>query len=100
HDKNILVHGGRMIITDFGLSLSLDKDTLSITNRVYGRCEYSDPKYLPSPRKREAPIKGTPVDFKDLYDDAWGGDPYSRPDIRKICEKLNYIRLEQDSEMN
>ncbi|KAF0459335.1 kinase-like protein [Gigaspora margarita] len=144
HDKNILVHGGRMIITDFGLSLSLDKDTLSITSRVYGRCEYSDPKYLPSPREykwdkhsdiyslgvlfwelssgvapfkafknrvirmsmhlirgnRETPIKGTPVDFKDIYNDAWGGDPNSRPDIRKICEKLNYIRLEQDSEMN
>ncbi|RIB28355.1 kinase-like domain-containing protein [Gigaspora rosea] len=45
HDKNILVHGGRMIITDFGLSLSLDSVTLSITSRVYGRCEYSYPLY-------------------------------------------------------
>ncbi|CAG8761066.1 17745_t:CDS:1, partial [Gigaspora rosea] len=44
---------------------------------------------------RENPIKGTPVDFKDLYDDAWGGNPNRRPDIREICKKLDYIRLEQ-----
>ncbi|RIB05398.1 kinase-like domain-containing protein [Gigaspora rosea] len=46
HNKNILVHGHRMIITDFGLSLSLDNVAASITSRVYGRCEYSDPKYI------------------------------------------------------
>ncbi|RIB28352.1 kinase-like domain-containing protein [Gigaspora rosea] len=139
HDKNILVHDGRMIISDFGLSLSLDNVALSITSRVYGRCEYSDPLYLPKPHEykwgkhsdiyslgvlfwelssgvapfkalknrvtrmsihlirgnRETPIKGTPVDFKNLYDDAWGGDPNNRPDIREICKKLEYIRLEQ-----
>ncbi|CAG8707522.1 27103_t:CDS:2 [Gigaspora margarita] len=45
--------------------------------------------------KRENPIEGTPVDFKTLYDDSWGRDPKSRPDIREIREKLNNIRLEQ-----
>ncbi|CAG8853903.1 2665_t:CDS:1, partial [Gigaspora margarita] len=44
---------------------------------------------------RETPINGTPVDFKNLYDTAWGGDPDSRPDIREIRKKLDYIRLDQ-----
>ncbi|CAG8848008.1 1814_t:CDS:1, partial [Gigaspora margarita] len=44
---------------------------------------------------RETPINGTPVDFKNLYDVAWGGIPDSRPDIRDICQKLGNIRLEQ-----
>ncbi|KAF0535455.1 kinase-like protein [Gigaspora margarita] len=44
---------------------------------------------------RETPIIRTPVDFKILYDTAWDGDPDNRPDIRKICKKLNDIRLEQ-----
>ncbi|CAG8835514.1 6661_t:CDS:1, partial [Gigaspora margarita] len=35
---------------------------------------------------RETPINGTPVDFKNLYDSAWGGEPDSHPDIREICK--------------
>ncbi|CAG8751738.1 13101_t:CDS:2, partial [Cetraspora pellucida] len=45
-DLNILVHDGRMIITDFGLSKLLDNSTKSITG---GTCAYSDPQYLQSP---------------------------------------------------
>ncbi|RIB29291.1 kinase-like domain-containing protein [Gigaspora rosea] len=45
-DLNILVNGGRMIITDFGLSLPLDNVAASIRSRLYGRCEYSDPQYI------------------------------------------------------
>ena len=109
-----------MIITDFGLSLSLDNVALSITSRVYGRCEYSDPQYIKTASEykwnkysdiyslrvlfwelssgvppfkafknkltkitmhlirgnRETPIIGTPVDFKILYDAAWGDEEF------------------------
>ncbi|CAG8739536.1 7138_t:CDS:2 [Gigaspora margarita] len=44
---------------------------------------------------RETVINKTPIDFKNLYDAAWGGIPDSRPDIKDICKKLNNIRLEQ-----
>ncbi|KAF0515128.1 kinase-like protein [Gigaspora margarita] len=40
-----------MIITDFGLSKSLDDGTESISSGVYGRCEYCDPKYVLNPLK-------------------------------------------------
>ncbi|RIB24414.1 kinase-like domain-containing protein [Gigaspora rosea] len=46
-----LVHEGRMIITDFDLSKSLDDETESISSGVYGRCEYCDPNHLPEPLK-------------------------------------------------
>ncbi|RIB03930.1 kinase-like domain-containing protein, partial [Gigaspora rosea] len=49
HDKNILVHDGRMIITDFGLSKSLYNSSKSVTSKVYGIWEYADPQYLKSP---------------------------------------------------
>ncbi|KAF0561748.1 kinase-like protein [Gigaspora margarita] len=43
---------------------------------------------------REIPIEGTPVDFRNLYCDAWNGKPDSRPDIEKICKKLKNMQLE------
>ncbi|CAG8698418.1 1286_t:CDS:2, partial [Cetraspora pellucida] len=43
--------------------------------------------------KRENPVNGTPVDFMNIYCDAWSGDPNLRPSIDKIRVKLNYIRM-------
>ncbi|CAG8834249.1 4480_t:CDS:1, partial [Cetraspora pellucida] len=43
--------------------------------------------------KRETPINGTPVDFMNIYCDAWNGDPNLRPSIDEIRDKLNYIRM-------
>ncbi|RIB29288.1 kinase-like domain-containing protein [Gigaspora rosea] len=132
HDKNILVHDGRMIITDFGLSKSLNNSSKSVTSKVYGIWEYADPQYLKSPftykrnkfsdiyslgvlfwelssgvppfralktvhiikGDREIPIEGTPIDFKNLYEAAWNGEPNSRSDIKEICKKLELMQLE------
>ncbi|RIB28359.1 kinase-like domain-containing protein [Gigaspora rosea] len=43
---------------------------------------------------RENPIEGTPVDFKNLYCAAWDGYPDNRPDIKKICKKLDNLQLD------
>ncbi|KAF0407567.1 kinase-like domain-containing protein [Gigaspora margarita] len=43
--------------------------------------------------KRKTPINGTPIDFMNLYCNAWDGDPNSRPNIAEICHKLNSIQL-------
>ncbi|CAG8519554.1 24382_t:CDS:2, partial [Cetraspora pellucida] len=43
--------------------------------------------------KRETPVNGTPVDFMNIYCDAWNGDPNLRPSIAEIRDKLNYIRM-------
>lgn len=44
--------------------------------------------------KRETPINGTPVDFVNLYCDAWNNDPNLRPNITEIRHKLNQIQLD------
>ncbi|RIB11722.1 kinase-like domain-containing protein [Gigaspora rosea] len=44
--------------------------------------------------KRETPINGTPIDFMNLYCDAWNGDPSSRPNIDEIYHKLNSIQID------
>ncbi|KAF0416226.1 actin-like ATPase domain-containing protein [Gigaspora margarita] len=135
HDKNILVHDDRLMITDFGLSKSLENSTKSI---VGGTCAYSDPQYLQNPflykrgkpsdiyslgvlfwelssgvppfknikeqtgisfrviaGQRESPVNGTPMDFLNLYNNAWDGNPDLRPSIAKICDKLNNIAMDQ-----
>ncbi|RIB10752.1 kinase-like domain-containing protein [Gigaspora rosea] len=135
HDKNILVHDDRLLITDFGLSKSLENNTKSI---VGGTCAYSDPKYLQNPflykrgkpsdiyslgvlfwelssgvrpfknitdqtgisflvisGQRESPINGTPMDFLNLYNIAWNGNPDLRPNIAEIRDKLNNIAMDQ-----
>ncbi|RIB28356.1 hypothetical protein C2G38_2028600 [Gigaspora rosea] len=43
---------------------------------------------------REIPIEGTLVDFKNLYCAAWDGNPDSRPDIKKVCKKLDNMQLD------
>ncbi|RIB27327.1 kinase-like domain-containing protein [Gigaspora rosea] len=134
HDKNLLVHDNRILITDFGLAKSLRNNTMSI---IAATCAYSDPLYLQSPYlykrnkasdiyslglifwelssgvppfkniqdmtgltlhvvsgKREPPIDGTPIDFINLYTDAWNGDANLRPDINEIRHKLKQIQIE------
>ncbi|CAG8562849.1 16914_t:CDS:2 [Dentiscutata heterogama] len=43
---------------------------------------------------RETPINGTPIDFVNIYCDAWNNDPILRPDIAEIRHKLNHIQLD------
>ncbi|CAG8452624.1 7309_t:CDS:1, partial [Scutellospora calospora] len=43
--------------------------------------------------KREIPVDGTPVDFVNLYRNAWNCDPNSRPDITEILNELDCIKL-------
>ncbi|CAG8632031.1 19157_t:CDS:2 [Cetraspora pellucida] len=43
--------------------------------------------------KREIPVNGTPVDFMNIYCDAWNGDPNLRPSIVKIRDKLKNMRM-------
>ncbi|RHZ46773.1 hypothetical protein Glove_606g82 [Diversispora epigaea] len=47
HSKNILVHEGRLLITDLGLSKPLDTNSNSFEG---GLCAYSDPEYLRNPK--------------------------------------------------
>ncbi|CAG8717220.1 21394_t:CDS:2 [Cetraspora pellucida] len=44
---------------------------------------------------RETPIKGTPVDFENLYCTAWDDKPGSRPNIKEICKTLKNMQLKQ-----
>ncbi|RIB27201.1 kinase-like domain-containing protein [Gigaspora rosea] len=133
HDKNILVHDdGRLMITDFGLSKSLESRGISVHG---GTSAFSDPQYLSSMLtykrnkpsdiyslgvlfwelssgvppfentrvdeitfqvifgKREEPVDGTPVDFMNLYCDAWNGDPTLRPNISSINDRLNNLQM-------
>ncbi|CAG8545691.1 10875_t:CDS:2 [Diversispora eburnea] len=43
HSKNILVHKGRLLITDIGLSQSLDTNSISVGGKMVA---YLDPEYL------------------------------------------------------
>ncbi|CAG8800924.1 4224_t:CDS:1, partial [Cetraspora pellucida] len=44
--------------------------------------------------QREIPIEGTPIDFMNLYCDAWNVDPSQRPTISEIRNKLDNIGTE------
>ncbi|CAG8710230.1 1121_t:CDS:2, partial [Ambispora leptoticha] len=84
HDKNILVHDGRLMITDFGLSKSLDNSTKSIDG---GTCAFSDPQYLQSPfvykRDKASDIYSLGVLFWELSS---GVPPFKNiPDQREIA---------------
>ncbi|CAG8471808.1 5911_t:CDS:2, partial [Diversispora eburnea] len=84
HSKNILVHEGRLLITDLGLSQPLDTNSNSMTEIFK----------LVISGKREAHINGTPKNYIKIYSSAWGFDPNQRPTIENISDSLENIKLE------
>ncbi|RHZ83968.1 hypothetical protein Glove_86g161 [Diversispora epigaea] len=134
HSKNILVHEGKLLIADLGLSKQLDsKSNFSIEG---GMIAYTDPLYLQNAEtykrnkasdiysigvllwelssgkppfcnhsimsifqivasgKREQHIRGTPIDYINVYSNAWKKNSEVRSTIEKICESLENIKLE------
>ncbi|CAG8572828.1 2079_t:CDS:2 [Diversispora eburnea] len=88
HSKNILVHEGRLLIADLGLSRSLDSNSNSKSMgalEIYKLVIYG---------KREAHINKAPKDYINIYSSAWNDDPNQRPTIENIFEKLENIKLE------
>ncbi|CAG8839700.1 27976_t:CDS:2, partial [Gigaspora margarita] len=133
HSKNILVHDGKMMITDFGLSKNvMGANTNSVVvgmagyiepkcfvNRDYKRDTKSDiyslgvllweissgrPPFIDmsildiaeqvAKGRREDPMIGTPIDYMNLYKNAWDAEPNRRPDIEEMRNRLDSIRLE------
>ncbi|RIA90862.1 kinase-like domain-containing protein [Glomus cerebriforme] len=50
---------------------------------------------------REKPVKGTPMEYKEIYTNCWHSDPDSRPLISQVLSKLQSLSLEpvfEDSE--
>ncbi|KAF0469710.1 kinase-like protein [Gigaspora margarita] len=92
HDKNILVDNGRLMIADFGLGVLFWELSSGVPPFKNMTGETSVAIKIIS-GKREDPINGTPIDFMNLYCDAWNGDPNSRPNIAEICNKINTIQL-------
>lgn len=51
---------------------------------------------------REEPIKGTPLEYQQLYQECWDGSPEKRPDINQVYDKIlsqsnvNHINGQQD----
>ncbi|RHZ75971.1 hypothetical protein Glove_208g207 [Diversispora epigaea] len=43
---------------------------------------------------RETPINGTPLDYIKIYESAWSDDPNQRPDVERILNILENIKLE------
>ncbi|RHZ84564.1 hypothetical protein Glove_79g25 [Diversispora epigaea] len=74
HSKNVLVHEKRLLITDLGLSKSLDANSNSFAG---GMCAYSDPEYLRNPktykRSKASDIYSLGVLFWEL---SWGRPPF------------------------
>ncbi|CAG8679289.1 3691_t:CDS:2 [Cetraspora pellucida] len=43
---------------------------------------------------REDPVNETPIDFLNIYTNAWNGDPNLRPSITKIIDNLDNIKMD------
>ncbi|RIA90865.1 kinase-like domain-containing protein, partial [Glomus cerebriforme] len=43
---------------------------------------------------RENPIKGTPIEYKQIYTDCWELNPESRPSINEVLSRLQSVSLE------
>ncbi|CAB4485543.1 unnamed protein product [Rhizophagus irregularis] len=94
HSKNILVNNGRLLITDFGLSKQITEVTSNSMGNRAGIIEYTEPKclkdmnYKKDKSRREDPIVGTPLEYQQLYQKCWDGDPEKRPDINQVYNEI------------
>ncbi|RHZ77120.1 hypothetical protein Glove_185g27 [Diversispora epigaea] len=82
HSKNILVHEGRLLITDLGLSQPLDTNSNSMAG---GMPAYTDPEYLRNPKnyKRNKPsdIYSLGILFWELSSGRPPFNTFSSPEI-------------------
>ncbi|RHZ78280.1 hypothetical protein Glove_166g251 [Diversispora epigaea] len=108
HSKNVLVHKGKLLIADLGLSKPLDSNSNSITGGILGALfwelssgilpfnnflSFEIYKFIISD-KREVPINETPVDYINIYSNAWKDNPEQRPTIENIRDSLENIQFE------
>ncbi|CAG8768729.1 17438_t:CDS:2, partial [Cetraspora pellucida] len=77
HSKNVLVHNGKTLLGDFGLSKYLFEENDGHISEVRGR---------------EKPENGTPLDYKKIYEDCWCATPSLRPEISEILDRLNILK--------
>ncbi|CAG8455566.1 2778_t:CDS:2 [Cetraspora pellucida] len=79
HSKNVLLHDGRLLIADLGLSKSLDTNSgsLEVISGI-----------------REPPINGTPLDYMAIYRKSWCDNPAERLTITEVRNFLDNIRYE------
>ncbi|KAF0428767.1 kinase-like protein [Gigaspora margarita] len=85
HDRNVLVNNGSLGVLFWELSSGVPPfKNISNEMKIAVKAIRGD---------REDPINGTPINFMNLYCDAWNSDPNSRPNIVEICNKLNAIQL-------
>ncbi|CAG8646314.1 22938_t:CDS:2 [Cetraspora pellucida] len=74
HSKNVLVHNGKALLGDFGLSKYL--------------LEENDGHIS----EREKSENGTPLDYKKIYEKCWSAIPSLRPEIPEILNCLNILK--------
>jgi two-component system cell cycle response regulator len=56
---------------------------------------------IPHERNKETPVNSTPIDYIELYENAWSDDPKKRPSIEEIARSLGDIDIShvyQDSD--
>ncbi|RHZ82454.1 hypothetical protein Glove_109g154 [Diversispora epigaea] len=86
HSKNVLVHKGKLLITDLGLSKSLDVDANS-NSFAGGMFAYSDPEYLRNPvkykRSKASDIYSLGILFWELSN---GRPPFNNKQSLEILE--------------
>lgn len=127
--KNILDHDGTFMIIGFSPSVSLDyppdpvEEISGPRDNIYVDpvCSNDDYKYdkssdiyslglilwkissgkIPHKRNKETLVNLTPIDYKELYENAWSDDSKKRPSIEEIVRGLEDIDVNhvyQDSD--
>ncbi|RHZ45082.1 hypothetical protein Glove_692g21 [Diversispora epigaea] len=86
HSKNILVHKGKLMISDLGLSKSLDTDSRSQDGGMYA---YTDPEYIKNAktykRNKSSDIYSLGVLFWELSS---GNPPFRNFPMLEVCRKV------------
>ncbi|CAB4420985.1 unnamed protein product [Rhizophagus irregularis] len=103
HTKNILVNDDPQKLNDkdFKLDKSSDIYSLGVVLWEISSCREpfldEDFLYLPfriSHNLREKAIKGTPMEYKQIYTNCWQLEPKNRPSISDVLTRLKSVSLD------
>ncbi|CAB4485534.1 unnamed protein product [Rhizophagus irregularis] len=88
HSNNILLHNGKLLIADTEATFKFGRIPKIKDEKKHKPTGDSLRVDIGHKNLREKPIDGTPLEYQQLYEKCWDGDPGKRPNVNQVYNEI------------